>query len=120
MIDEINDSNNNYPGNVAWLVNDEPRFLEMASTKVIMDYIKQNIPEALVYSNALPIGAPAEEYYGDTSNPGYGYSDYLEPGQLAEVDRLLRDTLSPVFGYRGSTASGLNDNDSPAVAGNAG
>jgi hypothetical protein len=66
---------------------------------------------------------------GDRNNPDSykvrrakvgGYRDYFEPEQLQEVDRLLTDTLSPIFGY-GNTKSGhVQDRDPPAVAGQAG
>ena len=48
-----------------------------------------------------------------------GYRDYFDDEQLAEVDRLLTETLSPVFGY-GLQAEQLDtDSDAPAVAGQA-
>jgi len=28
-----------------------------------------------------------------------GYRDYFEDGQIVEIEKLLNETLSPVFGY---------------------
>jgi len=47
-----------------------------------------------------------------------GYRDYFDTQQLAEVDRLLTDTLSPIFGY-GLHSEHDAAGDTPAVAGQA-
>ena len=65
---------------------------------------------------------------GDKNNPDSykvrrakvgGYRDYFDAGQLAEVDRLLTDTLSPVFGYGRPAADHSSGSEPPAVAGQA-
>ncbi|WP_218932519.1 DNRLRE domain-containing protein [Adhaeretor mobilis] len=77
VINEISESITNFAGNNGWLVNDEPSFLQMAGTADIVNYLKHNSPKALVYTNAFPIGGDSATYYGNNSNPGYKYSDYL-------------------------------------------
>lgn len=66
---------------------------------------------------------------GDKNNPDSykvrrakvgGYRDYFDEEQLAEVDRLLTDTLSPLFGYGRAVESNPADRQPPAVAGQAG
>jgi hypothetical protein len=76
--DDITNAVGNYPGGTGLMVNDEPVTIDMANTVQIMDWIKTNYPDMLVYSNAWPIGAASgDEYYGAPAPPGYGYSDYL-------------------------------------------
>ena len=40
-----------YPGNVGWLVNDEPTPVELNATAEIMEWIRSRYPDALVFSN---------------------------------------------------------------------
>ena len=81
-----------HPGNTGWIVNDEPTFLEMADTAVIVDHVRQRFPEALVYTNAFPIGADAQTYYGDGSNPNYDYSNYLDDiATIVRPDVMMYD-----------------------------
>ncbi len=77
VMNEITTSYENYPGNTGWLIRDEPRRLDMENVAELTDWVKQQYPDSLAYTNAFPIGADATEYYGDNSNPSYGYSDYL-------------------------------------------
>jgi hypothetical protein len=92
VINEITDSNNNFPGNNGWLVNDEPTYLDLQGTANVTNHIKQNIPDSLVYTNAFPIGGDATGYYGDSSNPGYDYDDYLNDIMtIVQPDVLMYD-----------------------------
>ena len=91
--DIITDTTDGYPGGTGWMVNDEARTVEMADTAEIMDWIKANYPDMLVYGNAYPIGAASgDEYYGAPAPPGYGYSDYLSDFvSIMEPDVLCYD-----------------------------
>lgn len=48
-----------------------------------------------------------------------GYRDYFDDQQLAEVDRLLTESLSPIFGYGLQAEQPAAAGDAPAVAGQA-
>ena len=104
--DAITHTIETYPGGTGLMVNDEPRTLEMAGTVDIMNWIKTNYSDMLVYSNAYPIGAASsDEYYGGPAPPGYGYSDYLNDFvSILQPDVLCYDMYP--FGDPPGTHSG--------------
>jgi hypothetical protein len=66
---------------------------------------------------------------GDKDNPDSykvrrakvgGYSDYFDTEQLARVNQLVQERLSPVFGYTGFSNTDNNDSNAAAIAGGAG
>lgn len=102
VMNEITTSYNNNPGNTGWLIHDEPRRLEMNDVAGISDWVKQQYPSSLVYTNLLPFGADAVEYYGDNSNPGYSYTDYLNDAMnIIQPDVLMYDLYTLGYGDMG-------------------
>lgn len=90
--DEVTAAFNNNPGNTGWMVRDEPRRIEMENVAEITDWLKQEHPDSLIYTNVFPIGGGATEYYGNDSNPDYGYSDYLnDTMEIIKPDVLMYD-----------------------------
>ena len=47
----VNELTAQYPGNVGWLVNDEPRVEELQMTGEAIEWIKRKCPDKLVFSN---------------------------------------------------------------------
>ncbi|MED5398856.1 MAG: hypothetical protein VX669_00610 [Planctomycetota bacterium] len=68
----------NYKGCSGWMVWDEPNRAEMFRAAETVKWLKKTWPETLVYSNAYPMGATPERYYGGkTPTGGYSYEQYL-------------------------------------------
>ncbi len=68
----------NYKGCSGWMVWDEPNRAEMFRAAETVKWLKKTWPETLVYSNAYPMGATPERYYGGkTPTDGYSYEQYL-------------------------------------------
>ena len=68
----------NYKGCSGWMVWDEPNRAEMLRAAETVKWLKKTWPETLVYSNAYPMGATPERYYGGkTPTGGYSYEQYL-------------------------------------------
>ena len=68
----------NYKGCTGWMVWDEPNRAEMLRAAETVKWLKKTWPETLVYSNAYPMGATPERYYGGkTPTGGYSYEQYL-------------------------------------------
>ncbi len=68
----------NYKGCSGWMVWDEPNRAEMLRAAETVKWLKKTWPETLVYSNAYPMGATPERYYGGkTPTDGYSYEQYL-------------------------------------------
>ena len=65
-------------GGLGWMLHDEPGYLHMAGIGSAAVWIRQNYPGMPVYCNAFPSYASAAQLYGDASNPGYGFSAYLD------------------------------------------
>src|SRR3546814_5169298 len=51
VINEITTSYNNNPGNTGWLIHDEPRRLQMNDVATVSNWVKQQYPNSLVYTN---------------------------------------------------------------------
>lgn len=68
-----------YPGGTGWMVWDEPNRSGMITAAKTMQWLRENYPDMLVYSNALPGGGPGHKYLGDEAPPegGYSYEQYL-------------------------------------------
>jgi len=102
VMNEITTSYSNNPGNTGWLIHDEPRRLEMNDVATLSNWVKQQYPNSLVYTNLLPIGANAAEYYGDNSNPSYSYSSYLNDAMnIIQPDVLMYDIYTLGYGDMG-------------------
>ena len=82
-----------YSGQTGWLVWDEPNRPEMFVAAETIKWLKQTYPDALVYSNAYPMGAKAERYYGGpVPEGGYSYEDYLRDfATIMDVDAVMFD-----------------------------
>lgn len=79
---EIQGAYNTDPnGNHGWLVYDEVVRLKMSAARTVMDWIKGQYPNALVFSNARPYGDTPDSYWGPVGDPnipaGYGWETYL-------------------------------------------
>ncbi len=68
---------NDYAGNNAWYTKDEPQFIAMADSAPVASWLQSTFPGSKVITNVLPAGASATKLYGDSSNPGYTYDQYL-------------------------------------------
>ena len=67
-----------HPGQTGWMVWDEPKRSQMFIAARTMRWLRDTWPDELVYSNAYPMGATAERYYGGpVPEGGYSYEDYL-------------------------------------------
>ncbi|MCC6681889.1 MAG: hypothetical protein IT445_13400 [Phycisphaeraceae bacterium] len=79
----------NYPGGVGWIVNDEPGDeAEIRATAEVIDWLRQEVPDMLAYSNANP-AAPWRE------NEMQAFARIIRP------DVLMYDRY--VFGDEGGT-----------------
>ena len=81
------------PGQTGWLVWDEPQRPQMFTAAKTIQWLKETWPDALVYSNAYPMGATAERYYGGpVPEGGYRYEDYLRDfGTIMGPDVIMYD-----------------------------
>ena len=80
-------------GQTGWMVWDEPKRPQMFIAAETIKWLKQAYPDALVYSNAYPMGATAERYYGgDVPEGGYSYEDYLRDfATIMDTDVVMFD-----------------------------
>ena len=83
----------NYKGCTGWLVWDEPNRAEMIRAAETVRWLKETWPETLVYSNAYPIGAAPERYFGgEPPSDGYSYEQYLHDlSTILDPDVLMYD-----------------------------
>jgi len=61
-----------------WLLHDEPGRLQMPGIGQAAAWLKTIYPALLVYGNAFPSYASPTQLYGDSSRPGYSFSQYLD------------------------------------------
>jgi hypothetical protein len=74
----VNDLLAKYPGNIAFVVNDEPQLNGMPATAEAMAWLRHKYPNALTYSNAWPMGADNWHYAGSPLRTDYSYQQYIE------------------------------------------
>ncbi|MEX1017573.1 MAG: LamG-like jellyroll fold domain-containing protein [Phycisphaeraceae bacterium] len=81
------------PDLAAYFVRDEPSHQSMNEiVKPMADYIRSIDSDRPVYVNAYPNHASAEQLWGDDSNPGYTYEQYLDDIMtIVEPDMLMYD-----------------------------
>jgi len=94
-----------YPGCTGWQVRDEPQTLIMPEVAKIIEWLRETYPETLVYSNALPAGAPsAGKYYGKDPGRAYPYSEYIADFiNILKPDVAMFDAY--IFKEGGSTSN---------------
>lgn len=81
-----------YPGCTGLMFGDEPSQASMDKFGKTCAALRRAFPEKLIYSNAYPIGATADRYYGGEAPKGYGYSDYFDTfARLVRGDVLMFD-----------------------------
>ncbi len=64
-------------GNAGWIVGDEPSTIQMPYIAEVNSYIRQTDTSVPIYTTATNITATAAELYGNSSEPNYNYTDYL-------------------------------------------
>lgn len=80
-----------YPNITAFVINDEPKLTQMRATQEILDWLRQEFPDRLAYSNAYPIGATGPKYSGDADRD-YSYGDYIRDyARIVRPDVLMFD-----------------------------
>lgn len=67
-----------YPGCTGLMFGDEPNQAIMEKLGETCAVLRKAFPGKLIYSNAFPIGATADDYLGGKAPKGYGYSDYFD------------------------------------------
>ena len=67
-----------HAGGQAWLVHDEPNRLQMPNIAKAALWLRQKSPHTLVYGNIFPSYASAQLLYGNTSQPHYAWSTYID------------------------------------------
>ena len=77
-------------GPLGILIRDEPKTIAMPGVAEILQWIRSEYPETLVYSNAYPKGAGGKKYFGRAPDKPYGYGEYLN--DFATIV-LLRQTF---------------------------
>ena len=81
-----------YRGCQGWLVWDEPKRPEMFTAAPTLQWLREEYPETLVYSNAYPKGVELDRAYGGEAPPGWSYQDYLQCFiDIMQVDVLMFD-----------------------------
>lgn len=99
------------PGQTGWLVGDEPNRLAMPGYASTVQSLRQQPAERqkVIYTTALGMGATTAQLYGDGSNPGYTYSQYLDDFlNIVKPDILFFDNYP--FSGGGSTSSSYLNN----------
>ena len=97
-----------YPGCTGWMVWDEPQTLYMPKAAKTMEWLREEFPDKLVYSNALPSGAPGmAKYYGSDEFPeAYNYPQYLRDFvTILKTDVVMYDAY--IFKEGGKTSNVL-------------
>ena len=82
------------PGCTGWMVWDEPNREGMPIAAETISWLRENYPDKLVYSNALPDGGRIEKYHGSGPLPesGYGYEEYLRDfATILQPDIMMFD-----------------------------
>ena len=94
-----------YRGCTGWLVWDEPKRPEMFEAAKTIRWLKKQFPETLVYSNAYPLGATLERYYGGKlPKSGYSYEQYIRDfATIMDPDVVMYDAYP--FRQNGKTAN---------------
>ena len=94
-----------YPGQTGWLIWDEPKRPQMFIAAKTIKWLRQKYPDQLIYSNAYPMGATAERYYGgEVPEGGYSYEDYMRDfSTIMEPDVVMFDAYP--FHESGSTSN---------------
>ena len=104
----LNVYNTDPNGNNGWLVYDEVTTLKMPAARTVMDYIKGQYPDALVFSNARGYGDTPGSYYGTLNPgeipPGYGWDAYLDDHISQLQPHIMMYSLYP-FNVGGGTAN---------------
>lgn len=95
----------NYAGCTGWIVWDEPNRPEMSIAAKTLQWLKETYPETLVYSNAYPMGAALERYYGgELPEGGYSYEQYLRDFvRIMDPDVVMYDSY--IFRDGGGTSN---------------
>ena len=85
--------NTNPSGAAGWLVWDEPAQTQMADAAVVLDWIRQQYPDTLVFSNARPFGDTPDSYWGGAEVPtGWTYENYLADfASIVQPDIFMYD-----------------------------
>ena len=102
-----------YPGQTGWLVWDEVQYQDMETAATTIRWLKEQFPDTLVYSNALPFGAPSpRKYWGWRSGPedkpvpeeGYPYEQYMRDfATILDTDIVMFDAYP--FHENGNTSN---------------
>jgi len=81
-----------YPGCTGLMFGDEPNQAQMEKFGRVCAALRAAFPDRLIYSNAYPIGATPDRYYGGRAPRGYGYPDYLDAfARLVQGDVFMFD-----------------------------
>ncbi|MCC6679900.1 MAG: hypothetical protein IT445_03260 [Phycisphaeraceae bacterium] len=102
-----------YPGGIGWIINDEPnKGDEMRVTAEVIDWLRQEFPDMLVYSNSNP-DTPTRHYtrqFVETVNPDvlmydrYPFDKHSEISEdffwnMAHVRELALEKCIPYWGF---------------------
>ncbi len=83
------------PGNTGWIINDEPSRLQMPAVASLTSYVRQQDPQKVLYTAAAHDEWGAAGWYGDSSQPGYTYAQYLDDFvSIIHPDVLVFDKYS--------------------------
>jgi hypothetical protein len=81
-----------YPGCTGLMFGDEPSQAAMEKFGETCEALRRAFPDKLIYSNAFPIGATMDRYFGGEPPEGYGYEDYFDAfARLVRGDVLMFD-----------------------------
>lgn len=98
--DKIRSLHKHATGPVGILIHDEPKTTEMTGVAEILQWIRREHPETLVYSNAYPKGAGGKKYYGRAPGKPYAYGNYLNDfASIIRPDVLMFD----IYPFRGDS-----------------
>ncbi len=87
-----------------WMLHDEPSRLQMDGIGQSAAWVQTSYPSMLTYSNAFPNIASPTQLWGDGSNPGYTWEQYLDDFvAIIHPDVLMYDFYP--FAEDGSTRS---------------
>lgn len=94
-----------YPVAAGFIINDEPSLKTMPATREVLQWLRANYPEALILSNAFPVGGTVNDYAGEAKE-GYGYSEYLRDfTNIIQPDVLMFD----IYPFSEDEGSGVSD-----------
>ena len=81
-----------HPGLTGWLVWDEAQHVWMSKAAETIQWLKQNYPDTLVYSNGLPTAGVRKLYGDDPPDGQYTYEQYQNDFvDIMDVDVLCYD-----------------------------